>query len=127
MSVRCGVDLVEVERIEQALAREGESFRKRVYTPEEAQYCETRGRGKFRSYAARFAAKEAAAKALGMGIREGVSWNEIEVRVDHQGQPELRFYGQTRERVKKLGVTGCSVSLSHCEHYAMAMVVMDFK
>ncbi|MGE5554312.1 MAG: holo-ACP synthase [Betaproteobacteria bacterium] len=125
MAVRCGVDLVEVERIEKALADGGAEFRARVYTPEEVQYCEARGTGKFRSYAARFAAKEAAAKALGTGIRNGVSWNEIEVWVDEQGQPELRFRGRTLAYVQQLGVTGCSVSLSHGDRYAVAMVVLE--
>jgi holo-[acyl-carrier protein] synthase len=125
MAVRCGVDLVEVERVAKALADGGAAFQSRVYTPDEIGHCEARGAGRLQSYAARFAAKEAAAKALGTGIREGVSWPEIEVLVDEHGQPELHFHGRTLEHVRKLGVKSCALSLSHSEHYAVAMVVLE--
>ncbi|HHW15526.1 MAG TPA: holo-ACP synthase [Firmicutes bacterium] len=125
MSVRCGVDLVEVERVAKALADGGAAFQSRVFTPDEVQYCEARGTGKAQSYAARFAAKEALAKALGTGISQGVAWNEIEVAVDELGRPELRFHGRTAELVRKAGVTGCSVSLSHSAGHAVAVVVLE--
>jgi holo-[acyl-carrier protein] synthase len=126
MAVKCGVDLIEVERIEQALARDGEAFRARIYTPDEVRYCELRGAGKFQSYAARFAAKEAVAKALGTGFRGEIAWTEIEVVVDDQGRPDLRFHGQTRALVQAGGIGGISLSLSHTDRNAVAVVVLEF-
>ncbi len=123
--MRCGVDLVEVERVAKALANGGDAFRDRVFTPDEVRYCEARGAGRDQSYAARFAAKEALAKALGTGIRQGVAWNEIEVQVDELGRPELRFRGRTAELVREAGVAGHSVSLSHSAGHAVAVVVLE--
>lgn len=125
MAVKCGVDLIEVERVEKALAKEGEAFRARVFTPDEVDYCEARGAGRFQSYAARFAAKEAALKALGTGLRGGLCLNEIEVRVDELGQPELSFHGRTAELIQLRRLTSWSLSLSHCAHYAVAVVVLE--
>lgn len=127
MTVKCGVDIVEVDRVTKALEAHGEAFLTKVFTPDEVSYCEGKGRGKYRSYAARLAAKEAAAKALGTGIAEGVSWREIEVRKNERGEPSLVFHGRTGEFAREHGVRSHSVSLTHAQATAVAMVVLELE
>lgn len=123
--MRCGVDLVEVARVRKAVERQGEGFLTRVYTPGEIAYCEARGTGRFQSYAARLAAKEAAAKALGTGIAGGVSFREIEVVCGERGEPQLELHGRTAEVAGGLRVKGRAISLSHTADHAMALVVLE--
>jgi holo-[acyl-carrier protein] synthase len=125
MTVKCGVDIIEVERVRKAIEETGEAFLSRVFTPGEIEYCEGKGRAKYRSYAARLAAKEAASKALGTGIAEGVSWCEIEVHKNGRGEPSLVFHGRTGDLIREHGVVSHAVSLSHCQETAMAMVVLE--
>ena len=113
-----GVDIIEIARIAGVLARYGHRFLRRVYTPEEIAYC----RGRPANLAARFAAKEAAMKALGTGIR-GVGWKDIEVVRAESGAPSLRLHGRAKARANRLGVEQMALSLSHSREYAMAMVV----
>ena len=122
--VGTGIDLIEVERVKAALERPatGARFRARVFTEREIAYCESRGRGRFQSYAARFAAKEAAMKALGTGRSQGVLWREIEV-VRHGGPPQLRFHGTAAARFASLGATRALLSLTHAESLALAQVL----
>jgi holo-[acyl-carrier protein] synthase len=118
--LECGVDLVEIARIERAATRLGQRFLKRVYTERELEYC--RGRGP--QLAARFAAKEAAAKILGTGLwREGVSWQQIEVVNDANGKPRLNLSGEAAQRATQLGLREWSVSLSHSRGDAIAFIV----
>lgn len=119
--VSVGVDIVEIERIARTLARFGERFLRRVYTEAEIAYC----RGKPSRLAARFAAKEAVAKALGVGVfwREGVYWREVEVIRDRRGKPGIRLHGGALERAQQEGLTGWALSLSHSREYAVAMAV----
>jgi holo-[acyl-carrier protein] synthase len=118
--VECGVDLVEIERIEKAVARLGDRFVLRVYTEQERNYA--RGRGP--QLAARFAAKEAVAKILGTGLwREGVSWHHIEVINDESGKPRLNLTGEAARRAAELGFTAWSISISHSRGDAIAFVV----
>ncbi|MBN9388429.1 MAG: holo-ACP synthase [Chloroflexi bacterium] len=118
--VECGVDLVEIERIEKAVARLGDRFVLRVYTEQERNYA--RGRGP--QLAARFAAKEAVAKILGTGLwREGVSWHHIEVVNDESGKPRLNLTGEAARRAAELGFTAWSISISHSRGDAIAFVV----
>lgn len=113
-----GVDIVEVGRIARMVERWGERFLRRVYTPQELAY----SRGRPPQLAARFAAKEAAMKALGTG-RRGVAWREVEV-VGRRGQPpSLRLHGRARERARRLGLRSLALSLSHSRDYAVALVV----
>lgn len=116
-----GVDIVEIQRISRTLSRFGERFLRRVYTEAELAYC----RGKPARLAARFAAKEAVAKALGVGIfrRGGVYWRDVEVTRDHRGKPGIRLYGSAGERARQEGFTSWALSLSHSREYAVAMVV----
>ncbi len=113
--IETGVDIIEIERIEAALARHGQRFLERVYTPEEIAQC----RGRVESLAARFAAKEAAFKAL--GVRLG--WREVEVHREASGKPRLLLHGQARAMADKLALRSWSVSLSHSRQHAVAVVV----
>jgi len=118
-----GVDLIEIARVERMLTRYGDRFLERVFTPAEILYCRARPA----ELAARFAAKEAVAKALGVGVRmiarEGINWRDVEVTGDVRGKPLVRLYGRAAERAGELGLTEWAVSLSHtCEH-AIALVV----
>ncbi len=113
-----GIDVVEIPRFERALARHGERLLQRLFTPQERAQCQ----GRVPSLAARFAAKEAAAKALGTGIG-AVRWVDIEVLTDARGAPHLHLHGEARRRGAALGVTAWSVSLSHSRGCAVAVVV----
>ena len=124
MIVGTGVDIVETSRIAQAFERHGERFSKRLYTPAEIAYCE-KSKNRAERYAARFAAKEAAFKALGTGWREGVRWLDVEVTHQPSGKPELRLAGAAQQRAKEMGVTRMAVSLSHADRYAVAQVIFE--
>jgi len=124
MIVGTGVDITETARIEQALQRHGERFSKRLYTPQEIAYCE-QFKNRAERFAARFAAKEAAFKALGTGWREGVRWLDAEVTHQPSGKPELVLTGRAAEIARALGVTRTAVSLSHSNRYAIAQVIFE--
>src|SRR5438309_10337388 len=110
MIVGMGVDIAEVERIQGAIERHGEVFLRRVYTTREREYCE-RFRNKFERYAGRFAAKEAAMKALGTGWRGGVRWQDIEIMREDSGKPTLELRGAAGEIAKRLGVKQISLTI----------------
>jgi len=124
MIVGTGVDICEVPRIAQSIARFGDRFLQRVFTPEEIRYCQSKKNSTER-FAARFAAKEAAMKALGTGQRQGVIWKDIEVAHAPGGRPILRLSGTAAEIAQKLGVNRTSLSLTHSESTAMAMVIFE--
>ena len=118
MKLSTGVDLIEIERIREAIERHGDKFVTRIFTEYEQRECG----GRAASLAARFAAKEATAKALGCGIGD-VSWLDIEVRGDENNAPHLYLHGEGEKMAKKLGLSIWSVSLSHTESQAIAFVV----
>ena len=124
MIVGTGIDIAETARIKQAMARHGERFARRIYTPGEIAYCEQH-KNKAERYAARFAAKEAAFKALGTGWRNGVQWREVEVVHQPTGKPELRLTGRAEELARELGVARMAVSLSHSDRYVVAQVIFE--
>ncbi len=124
MIVGSGIDLIEIERIEDSVERFGQRFLDRVFTAAEQAYCLGRRRAA-ESLAARFAAKEAAAKALGTGISHGVSWREIEIVRAASGKPDLRFHGRAAQIAERLGVANAAVSLTHSSGMAMASVVLE--
>jgi holo-[acyl-carrier protein] synthase len=124
MLIGTGVDLIEVERIARSIERYGERFLRRVYTDLEIAYCSSR-RGSAESFAARFAAKEAGAKALGTGISRGVTWNEFQVSRNPGGRPLLELRGRAALLATELGVRAISLSLTHTGSLAMATVVME--
>ncbi|MFZ0519401.1 MAG: holo-ACP synthase, partial [Candidatus Acidiferrales bacterium] len=101
--VGLGLDIAEIDRIEAALTRHGAPILERLYTPGEVAYCESY-RHKFERYAGRFAAKEAAMKALGTGWRLGVRWRDIEVVREPSGKPTLHLAGAARQFAERLGV-----------------------
>ena len=124
MIVGSGIDLVEIGRIQQSMDRYGSRFLDRVYTGAEQAYC-LRKRKAAESFAARFAAKEAGAKALGTGIRNGVSWLEIEVVREPSGRPTIQFHGRAAQFAARLGVARAALSITHTDTLAMASVVLE--
>lgn len=124
MIIGSGIDLVEIARIHQSLERYGPRFLNRVFTASEQAYC-MRKRNAAESLAARFAAKEAAAKALGTGISRGVNWLEIEVVREPGGRPSIRFHGRAAEFAARLGVVHAALSLTHTSSLSMASVVLE--
>src|SRR5579862_5621834 len=117
--VMVGVDLVEVERIAQTVARFGPRFLERVFTPEELQ----EGRRRITWLAGRFAAKEACAKALGTGVGATVAWRDMQVLRQPSGKPTLRLLGDAATRAAALDITQLDLSISHTHQYAIAVVV----
>ena len=115
-----GVDIIKTTRIAESVARFGERFLRRVYTNQELAYCN----GRLGSLAARWAAKEAVAKALGTGIGD-VSWQEIEVVNDDKLCPSIILHGAAADLADELGITEIAVSLSHTANYAVAFVVAE--
>jgi holo-[acyl-carrier protein] synthase len=124
MIVGTGIDLIEIGRIQQSMDRYGQRFLDRVYTAAEQAYC-LRKRKAAESFAARFAAKEAGAKALGTGISHGVNWLEIEVVREPSGRPTLQFHGRAAEFAARLHTTGAALSITHTVEFAMASVVLE--
>jgi holo-[acyl-carrier protein] synthase len=118
-----GIDMVEITRIERVLKRYGDRFFERVFTAAEIAYC----RGRSPELAARFAAKEAVSKALGVGMRmiarDGIEWKDVEVIGDLRGKPLVRLYGRAAQRAGELGLTEWAISLSHTREHAIAFVV----
>jgi holo-[acyl-carrier protein] synthase len=124
MIVGMGIDLAEVERMEAAIRRHGRALVERVFTPGEIRYCESH-RNATERYAARFAAKEAAMKALGTGWRRGVRWVDIEVANEPGGRPTLRLHGRTKELAEEHGVRRVSLSMTHTSGFALAQVIFE--
>jgi holo-[acyl-carrier protein] synthase len=124
MIVGSGIDMVEIGRIQQSMDRYGQRFLDRVYTAAEQAYC-LRKRKAAESFAARFAAKEAGAKALGTGISHGVNWLEIEVVREPSGRPTLRFNGRAAEFAARLNATRAALSITHTATLAMSSGVLE--
>jgi holo-[acyl-carrier protein] synthase len=118
MKIATGVDLIEIARVEEVIARHGKHYLERIYTPAEIEQCGRRAE----SLAGRFAAKEAVAKALGCGIGD-VAWKEIEILGDEQNAPMLTLRGTAEKRANELGLTNWSVSISHSQSHSVAFVV----
>jgi holo-[acyl-carrier protein] synthase len=124
MLIGTGIDLIEIERIAHSIERYGDRFLQRVYTDPEIAYCR-RKRMSAESFAARFAAKEAGAKALGTGISRGVWWNDFQVERHPSGRPLLALRGRAEILARELGVKTISLSLTHTGTLAMATVLME--
>jgi holo-[acyl-carrier protein] synthase len=119
-----GVDLAEVPRIKAAIERRGQTFLRRIFTPKEIEYCE-RFKNKFERYAGRFAAKEAAMKALGTGWRHGIRWIDLEVVRERSGRPTISLAGEAAKIAGQLGVRRISLSITHTEVEALAQVIFE--
>jgi holo-[acyl-carrier protein] synthase len=124
MIVGTGIDIAEVSRIGQSITRFGDRFLHRVFTEGEIHYCEAKA-NRIERYAARFAAKEAAMKAIGTGWNQGVTWRDIEVVRMPGGRPTLQFHGKAAEFAAELGAAHVSLSLSHSKEYAIAQVILE--
>ena len=124
MILGLGTDVIEIARVQASLDRYGERFLARVFSTDEVAYC-LRKKNSAESFAARFAAKEAGAKALGTGISRGVSWREIEVRRLPGQRPTLHWSGRARELFEAMGGSRSSLSVTHSREVAMAVVVIE--
>lgn len=113
-----GVDIIEIKRVESALARFGERFLLRVYTDAEIRFC----RGRLPELAARFAGKEAVSKALGTGLK-GIAWHEMEILPDQRGKPLVTLRGRAQKRAEELGIKEIAITLSHSHEYSIAFAV----
>lgn len=129
MQIKSGIDIIEVERIKSSIDEIGDNFLDRVYTENEIQYCESKKKNKYQSYAARFAVKEAAFKAISTFIKDkySISWKNIETTNDENGRPSVKFISLTKEVEKELAkIESIDVSISHLEKYAVATVSILF-
>lgn len=124
MIVGLGVDIAEVGRVKAAIERHGETFLRRVYTPSEREYCE-RFKNKFERYAGRFAAKEAAMKALGTGWSRGVRWVDVEVVREKGGKPTMKLAGEASNVAERMGVKNIALSITHTANQAFAQVIFE--
>jgi len=124
MTVGVGIDLVEVDRLERALAEHGSRFEQRIYTAGEIHDCAGRA-DRTLALAARFAAKEACLKALGTGWSGGIGFRDVEVVRDSAGRPQIRLHGRAAERARAIGVERVHVSLTHERRVAGAVVLLD--
>ena len=121
MKINCGTDIIEIYRIKESIEKLGEAFLNRVFTENEIKYCESKKKQKYQHYAARFAAKEAAFKALSWKIDDkySISWKDFEVENNKQGRPNLKIVGVNLKDVEDI-----DVSISHCKDYAVANVIV---
>jgi holo-[acyl-carrier protein] synthase len=124
MIVGLGLDIAEIDRIKAAITRHGAPFLERLFTPAEVAYCE-RHKNRYERYAARFAAKEAAMKALGTGWSRGVRWRDIEVTREPGGKPTLVLVGVAREIADRLGVKHIAMTITHSGNLALAQVIFE--
>lgn len=123
MQINCGTDIIEIGRIKESIEDLGEKFLDRVFTPNEIEYCESKKAAKYQHYAARFAAKEAAFKAISRLLEDkySIGWKNIEVVNDENGRPHINFLEMNLEQVKDI-----DLSISHCKDYAVANVVISY-
>jgi len=124
MILGTGIDIAEVPRIAASIKRFGDRFLRRVFTEAEIRYCDTKA-NRVERYAARFAAKEAAMKAIGTGWNHGVAWRDVEVCRMPDGRPTITFHGKAAEFAARLGAKNIALSLSHSEQYAIAQVILE--
>ena len=117
-----GIDVVEVDRIESAIARHGDPFLAKLFTAAERAYCDTQKRSALH-YAARFAAKEAVSKAMGTGIGGQAGWLELEITRDPSGAPKLVLQGAAAQFARENGISEIQISLTHARDYAAANAI----
>ena len=124
MRVKCGTDIIEIDRIKDSIEKLGNPFLERDYKKKEIDYCESKNKQKYQHYAARFAAKEAVFKALSENIKDkfSVSWKDFEVVNDEQGRPKLNVYNVNLDNIEDI-----DISISHCKNYAVANVTVLIK
>lgn len=124
MIIGTGIDIAEVPRVAAAIERFGQRFLQRIFTEEEIRYCQSKQNAAER-FAARFAAKEAALKAIGTGWNRGIGWHEVEVRRERGQRPSIHFSGKAAIVFEHIGAKRASLSLTHTSEQAMAMVILE--
>jgi holo-[acyl-carrier protein] synthase len=124
MIVGTGIDIAEVPRIAESIKRFGQRFIQRVFTDGEIRYCDSKA-NRFERYAARFAAKEAAMKALGTGWNHGVRWRDVEVAREPGRRPTIKFHGKAAEFAARLNTKNISLSITHTPEQALASVILE--
>ena len=124
MNIKCGTDIVEIDRIKESIDDLGDKFLNRIYTEKEIEYCESKGNQKYQHYAARFAVKEAAFKAISSTLNDkySVCWKDFETTNDEMGRPNINILG-----IDEKSIVSIDVSISHCKEYATANVVVLYK
>ena len=124
MKISCCVDIIEIDRVKESIEQLGDKFLNRVFTDKEIEYCESRKNQKYQHYAARFAAKEAAFKAVSGQIDDkyNVCWKDFEVTNDEQGRPSIKLVGIDEKSIENI-----DISISHCKKYAVANVTVLYK
>lgn len=124
MNISCGIDIIEIDRIKDSIEDIGEKFIKKVFTDKEIEYCESKRMQKYQHYAGRFAAKEAAFKAVSARLNDkySVCWQDFEVVNDEQGKPQINLKNINTENIENI-----DISISHCKLYAIANVVILYK
>jgi len=119
-----GTDIIEIARMAESLAQKGDGYARRLLTESEFEDFQQRG-NKAAFLAKRFAAKEAAVKALGTGFADSITWKQVNIANDEKGMPVLTLTGKARERADVLGVTRLHISISDEKHYAVAFVILE--
>lgn len=124
MKIKCGTDIIEIERIKESIETLGNRFLNKVFTENEIQYCESKKNQKYQHYAARFAAKEATFKAISECLKDKyeLTWSDYEILNDDIGKPSIKILGKEINELENL-----DLSISHCKQYAVATVVALFK
>lgn len=117
-----GLDVIDLVDFEKTIERSGERFIQRIFTEREQEYCRSQPHS-LQSFAARFAAKEAAMKALGIAGEEGLSWKDFEVLLSESGRPRMEIHGHAASRLRDLGVDALQISLSHSRSAAAAVAI----
>lgn len=120
--IKCGTDIIEIDRIKDAIEKEG--FKKRVYTEKEIEYCESKNVQKYQSYSGRFAAKEAIFKALSILIEDKykIKWTDFEIINDEEGKPNVQI---NTNIIDKSLIKNIDISISHCKEYATAVCIIE--
>ena len=124
MKIKCGIDIIEISRVKDAVDNLNDSFKNKIFTEKEIAYCESKGKQKYQHYAARFAAKEAAFKAISERLNDKyeLCWKDYEVVNDQNGKPHLNINIINIDDIENI-----DISLSHCKEYATANVTVLFK
>ena len=124
MKIKCGTDIIEIERIKESIESLGERFLNKVFTPNEIQYCESKKAQKYQHYAARFAGKEAVFKAISESLTDkfALGWQDYEILNDESGKPIVKISGIELKEIENI-----DLSISHCKQYAMATAVVIYK
>lgn len=124
MKISCGTDIIEIERIKEAIEKSRDKFIEEIYTKAEIQYCESKKNAKYEHYAARFAAKEAIFKAVSIFLEDKylITWKNAEILNDEKQKPYIHFIAMEFPQIKSI-----DISISHCKQYAVANVVILYE